>query len=171
MNLMPTPEELIIAAQFAKMGMKPPAGIEPVKPPRVERFKGKYSQRKARNLQVMTCQDVGFWQSLEGKWLRRWLDFGGDMPERQYKFHPKRRFRFDFAFEKAKVAVEVDGGTYVFGGHNRGRQIRRDAEKQNAAQAMGWRVFRFTTDMIDLPGEYEKVREAVSGVCVIAQPT
>jgi len=65
-------------------------------------------------------------------------------PSREYRFHPQRRWRFDFAWPRCKVAVEVDGGIYSRGRHVRGSGFERDAEKRNAAVMAGWRVLHFT---------------------------
>ena len=65
-------------------------------------------------------------------------------PAREFKFHPRRRWRFDFAWPIYKVAVEVDGGIYSRGRHVRGSGFERDAEKRNAAVMAGWRVLHFT---------------------------
>lgn len=65
-------------------------------------------------------------------------------PEREYRFHPARRFRFDVAWPDRMLAVEVDGGNWVNGAHNRGSGRKRDNEKQNLAVLGGWRVLRFT---------------------------
>ena len=67
---------------------------------------------------------------------------------REYKFHPHRRWRFDFAFLGEKIAVEIQGGTYVRGKHSRGRAQRNDIEKHNAAVVLGWRVLYGDTDMV-----------------------
>ena len=69
-------------------------------------------------------------------------------PEWQYRFDPVRKWRFDAAWPLAKLAVEVEGGTFVAGRHTRGKGYERDAEKYNAAVLAGWRVLRFTTDMV-----------------------
>lgn len=65
-------------------------------------------------------------------------------PEREYCFHPARRWRFDFAFLDAKLAVEVEGGIFVKGAHTRGAHFRSDCEKYNAACELGWSVLRYT---------------------------
>jgi very-short-patch-repair endonuclease len=70
-------------------------------------------------------------------------DLPGPVPE--YRFHPVRRWRFDFAWPSSPrggVAVEVDGGQWRAGGgrHN----TDRDREKLNTAAALGWRVLRFS---------------------------
>lgn len=53
---------------------------------------------------------------------------------------PARKWRFDLAWPDHRVALEVDGGIWVRGGHNRGAQMKKDWEKRNAAAAMGWRI-------------------------------
>ena len=70
-------------------------------------------------------------------------------PEREYRFHPVRRWRFDFAWPEYLIAVEAEGGTWVRGRHTRAKGFEKDCEKYNAAASLGWRVFRYTTDMID----------------------
>jgi len=69
-------------------------------------------------------------------------------PTPEYRFHPKRRWRFDFAYPELKIAVEVEGGTWTKGAHVRGKHFTSDCEKYNNAILLGWQVFRFTTDMI-----------------------
>ncbi|NYZ70022.1 hypothetical protein H0A36_28820, partial [Endozoicomonas sp. SM1973] len=54
-------------------------------------------------------------------------------PVTEYKFHPKRRWRFDFAWPDKKLAVEVEGGGWVNGRHNRGQGFANDMEKYHEA--------------------------------------
>lgn len=61
-------------------------------------------------------------------------------PAFEYRFHPVRLWRFDIAWILPQVAIEVDGGIWIRGGHNRGAQMLKDWEKRNEAAAMGWRV-------------------------------
>ena len=70
-------------------------------------------------------------------------------PEREYRFDPARRWRADFAWPDSKILLEVEGGTWIRGRHTRGKGFERDCEKYNAAAAQGWRVFRFTSGMLD----------------------
>jgi hypothetical protein len=75
----------------------------------------------------------------------------GFFPEREYCFAEGigRQWRFDFCFPKEMVAIEVEGGT-KFGKsrHSRGKGYENDLEKYNCATRMGWRVYRYTTDMV-----------------------
>jgi len=86
-------------------------------------------------------------------------------PEREYRFSPPRRWRFDFAWPDEKVAVEVEGGTWSFGRHVRGRGYAADCEKYNAAVIDGWRVLRFTGGMLrdDVERCVRQVERLVAG--------
>ena len=63
---------------------------------------------------------------------------------RQYRFAPPRRYRFDFAYPKLKIAVEIEGGSWVYGGHNRPKGFASDCEKYNLAVMNGWQLLRYT---------------------------
>lgn len=66
----------------------------------------------------------------------------------EQRFVESRRWRFDFTFPNHMLAVEVEGGTFSSGRHSRGRGFEADCEKYNAATILGWRVLRFTTEMV-----------------------
>lgn len=69
-------------------------------------------------------------------------------PEREYRFAPPRRFRADFAYPERKLLIEVEGGVWTRGRHTRGTGYSADVEKYNLATINGWRLLRFTGDMI-----------------------
>lgn len=91
--------------------------------------------------------------SLERQFLALWQMFASNLPPpiEQFRFHQTRLWRFDFAWPDAKVAVELEGGTWSRRkmAHNTGAGIQRDIEKHNAAIIEGWRVFRYTTKDLD----------------------
>ena len=58
-------------------------------------------------------------------------------PEREYRFHDVRRWRFDFAWPVYRLAAEVEGGTWVNGRHNRPEGFEKDCEKYNTAALAG----------------------------------
>jgi len=74
--------------------------------------------------------------------------FGLPEPQRQYRFHPKRKWVFDFAWPPVKLAVEIEGGTWSNGRHTRGSGFEGDCEKYNTAALDGWLVLRFTGGMV-----------------------
>ena len=75
-------------------------------------------------------------------------------PVRELVFAPPRKFRFDLAFEAEKLAVEIDGITYVKGSHQAGGRhtsitgLRAECEKSALAAAHGWRVLHVLPDHV-----------------------
>jgi len=69
--------------------------------------------------------------------------------EREMYFHPTRKWRFDFAWRKQMLAVEIDGGTWSGGRHVRGSGYQGDVDKFNQAVLLGWRVLHVTRQMVD----------------------
>lgn len=70
-------------------------------------------------------------------------------PLAEYRFHPTRKWRFDFAFPEVNLAVEAEGGVFVGGRHTRGVTYAKDCEKYNQAALLGWTVLRYTMQNID----------------------
>jgi hypothetical protein len=70
--------------------------------------------------------------------------------EREYQFHPQRKWRFDWAVwsNGHRIAIEYEGGVFIGGGHTRGLIYGQNCEKYNTAALMGWTVLRFTAPMI-----------------------
>ena len=100
----------------------------------------------------------------EALFAKAWEFFGDETKyRREHRFDPTRRWRFDFAFDASKVAVEVEGGTWQHGRHVRGSGFEKDCEKYNRAAAMGWTVLRYTTTMLirDPAAVVEQVMEAI----------
>lgn len=79
----------------------------------------------------------------------------------EYRFHPTRRWRFDCAFEAARIAIEVDGGAFTAGRHTRGKGFIADLEKLNAAQLLGWRILRYTPKQIASGSWVEDVKALI----------
>ena len=65
---------------------------------------------------------------------------------KEFRFHPTRKWRFDYAMPALKVAVEVDGGVWAGGRHINPAGYINDMEKLNNAASMGWLVLRITTN-------------------------
>lgn len=66
----------------------------------------------------------------------------------ELSFCEGRLWRMDYAFPDAKVAVEVEGGTWTGGRHTTGSGFKKDAEKYNTAASLGWLVLKATPDML-----------------------
>lgn len=67
--------------------------------------------------------------------------------EREYRFAPPRRWRADFRIGE-RLLVEVEGGIWVQGRHNRASSIEADFAKYNAATVLGFTVLRYSTAMV-----------------------
>nr|AKH47377.1 hypothetical protein [uncultured marine virus] len=69
----------------------------------------------------------------------------------EYVFHPERKWRLDFYFPNAGFpwGVEINGGGWNQGGHNRNAlTMAKDYEKVNTAQEMGIKMLSYTGEMI-----------------------
>jgi hypothetical protein len=103
--------------------------------------------------------------SREEQFLDAWKEhspFGPEgMPEREYRFHPERGWRFDFAWPSLKVAVEIQG---LGGGHQSISGLRRDAEKFRAGLLDGWVIIPMTSPCL---GSKAKLEDAVHYVAEI----
>jgi very-short-patch-repair endonuclease len=87
------------------------------------------------------------------------------LPAREYRFFEYRQWRFDFAWPdpNIKLAVEVEGGTWVGGRHNRGKGFENDSEKYNFATLLGWRVLRYSSGMINDWKAVNDIKVALAG--------
>ncbi len=85
---------------------------------------------------------------LEGAFARQLDERGLPTPCREYRFHPTRGWRFDFAWPRAQVAVEIQGGVWVGGKHGRGAGLVEGFKKINAAAVRGWWVLQGDASMI-----------------------
>ena len=67
-------------------------------------------------------------------------------PIKEYKFHNKRKWRIDYAWPEQKLAIEVEGGIWINGGHNRGKIYKDNVEKYNELVLHGYDLLRFVPD-------------------------
>ena len=76
-------------------------------------------------------------------------ELGWGLVVAEFKFHPVRKWRSDFAIPSAKLIVEIEGGFWMKGKdgkggrHSRGGGAIKDMEKYNAATIMGYALLRF----------------------------
>lgn len=84
----------------------------------------------------------------EERFLMLWQTLTRTPLEREYRFNVTRKWRLDFAHPATRIGIEIEGGTWVQGRHNRPQGFAADCEKYNSAAELGWRLFRLTPDMI-----------------------
>lgn len=89
---------------------------------------------------------------LESKFLFLWRVAQGPLLEREFRFHPERRWRSDFAHLATRTLIEIEGGIFQRGGgrHNRGAGYAMDAEKYLEAGMAGWTVLRLTEKQLEI---------------------
>lgn len=83
---------------------------------------------------------------------------------KEYRFHPVRRWRFDYAIPEHKIALEVEGGVWTGGRHIRGSGFLGDMEKYNAAATMGWRLLRCTPKTLHTMATLRLLKAAIRQV-------
>lgn len=81
---------------------------------------------------------------------------------KEYVFHPSRKWRFDYAIIENKIALEVEGGTWIQGRHTRPLGFINDMEKYNAATILGWRVLRVTPATLYSINTFNMLKEAIN---------
>lgn len=64
--------------------------------------------------------------------------------DHEYRFHNKRRFRFDWAIPDLYIAIEYEGLFSDKSGHTTISGFSKDCDKYNLAQIQGWTVLRYT---------------------------
>ena len=57
-------------------------------------------------------------------------------------------YRFDFAWPDLMIACECEGGAWIGGRHTRGGGFLADLRKYEAAQRMGWTIYRTAGELI-----------------------
>jgi very-short-patch-repair endonuclease len=69
-----------------------------------------------------------------------------DYEKRYAKSKRSKRYRADFAHPQARVAIEIQGGTWNRGRHVQATGYARDARKFNLCQLSEWQVFLLVTE-------------------------
>lgn len=79
---------------------------------------------------------------LEQRFLLLWKAANGPALESELVFFPGRRWRADFAHLPSRTLIEIEGGIWVRGRHNRAEGFLADIEKYLEAALAGWTVLR-----------------------------
>jgi hypothetical protein len=78
------------------------------------------------------------------QWLKKnELTVIQEMPMKKV-FATKRRFRYDYYIPEIGTAIEINGGHWVNGRHNRGKGYENDLVKLNLSQVNGVTVLQYT---------------------------
>ena len=86
-------------------------------------------------------------------------EHGLPLPEKEYRFHPPRRWRIDYCFVEARLAVEIEGGVWKFGRHNFPSGYEKDREKYNQPTMDGYWLLRFTPQEVKKGYAVETVKK------------
>jgi hypothetical protein len=89
------------------------------------------------------------------------LAHGLPAPEFEHQFAKPRRWRFDACWPAQMVALEVEGGAWVGGRHNRGGGYLQDMVKYNRAVILGWRLLRCTPQQVNSGEVFALLAEAM----------
>ena len=92
--------------------------------------------------------------------------------EVDYHFHDTREWNFDRAWPSLRIAYEVDGGNHMAVISKRtGRAVAigrhtqsEDYTKLKEAVKLGWRVFRFTPEMIKSGEAFATMQDALQPI-------
>ena len=76
--------------------------------------------------------------------------------QREYRFHRRRRWRFDFAFPSLMLAIEYEGSF-----HRTKERFAPDMDKYNTAQIEGWVVLRFGRKQLNDGRAEKQIRKAL----------
>jgi very-short-patch-repair endonuclease len=110
--------------------------------------------REQRRAERTKLEDALWWQMVADSL---------PLPVREYGFHAKRKWRFDFAWPERLLAVEVDGGEWVQGRHWRPKGVSDDREKSLAADRLGWAVLHFTGTQVKSGSALKVIAGALAG--------
>jgi len=89
-------------------------------------------------------------ETLENNFLSHWVLMFGNLPEpvRQYAVrnpHTGRDWKLDFCWASELLAVEIQGGSFIKGGHNTATGQAQDYIRHNTLTRMGWRTLFYNT--------------------------
>ena len=102
-------------------------------------------------------------EKLENRFLFIWKAINGPSLAREFKFHPTRGWRIDFADPVISLGIEVEGGQWAAGRHTRGSGFEEDAIKYFEAAMLGWVVVRLTDEMLT-KANLERIAEHIRTV-------
>ena len=103
---------------------------------------------------------------LEARFSILWRAANGPVLKSELVFHPGRRWRADFAHIPSRTLIEIEGGIWIQGRHNRAEGFLADIEKYFEAALAGWTVLRLSERQLTL----DSVERIVSLVNLSTHP-
>lgn len=107
---------------------------------------------------------------LEDRFLFLWQVAKGPPLEREFRFHAERKWRADFAHLPSRTLIEIEGGIWINGRHNRAAGFNADLEKYLEAGLAGWRVFRLGPDQITMENVAKLADQLQRATLLLASP-
>lgn len=107
------------------------------------------TRRENRTGQRGRSQAITEPQTVVSLFEKYWQLFRGPELMREYRFHPPRRYPFDYAHVASKVAIECEGGVMIRGWHQSIQRYLTDCEKYSLAALDGWCVVRLTIKSLE----------------------
>jgi hypothetical protein len=106
-------------------------------------------------------------RSKEKSWihwnLQYWCNSNALQLATEYKFHPDRGWRFDYAIPALKIAVEYEGLMSEKSRHTTISGFTADTGKYNAANKLGWKVYRYT--VLNYRNLINDLKECIKTAC------
>lgn len=90
-----------------------------------------------------------------------WSAWGIPEPTPEFRFCGDRKWRTDFAWTDERLALEVEGGLWVKGRHNRPKSMIDEMSKYNRLAMIGWRLLRCTPQQLESGEIMGTIREAL----------
>lgn len=72
-----------------------------------------------------------------------WKSYNLTPPLRNYRFNPPRRWKIDCAWPDIGLALEIEGGVWIYGRHVNPSGFLRDMEKYNTVTERGYALLRY----------------------------
>lgn len=90
--------------------------------------------------------------------------FPRNMIELEHRFHPPRRWRWDYAVPSIKLAIEYHGSIWTQGRHTRGAGFMNDREKMAQGQLDGWLVLEIVEEFVRDGRAHTMIENAVNNL-------
>jgi len=101
---------------------------------------------------------------LNSKIVIGWMTAQGlPAPATEWRFDSQRKWRFDYAWPSAKVALEIEGGVWTGGRHVQPKGFLKDMDKYNAAALQGWCLLRTTPQKLLSQPTADMLKQALEG--------